>query len=120
MQIYNKGNHYRDFTYINDLIIVLFKIMRKHFTLKNQTYFDILNISSGKKGNILKILQLLEFNLDKKAKINFIHKQKADMLGTWGDNAKLKKFISYVPNTSYERGINLFIKWFKRYHLRKL
>ena len=120
VQIYNKGNHYRDFTYINDLIIVLFKIMRKHFIIKNKTYFDIFNISSGKKENILRILQLLEFNLDIKAKIKFIEKQKGDMLRTCGDNAKLKKFISYVPNTSYEKGVNLFIKWFKRYHLRKL
>jgi UDP-glucuronate 4-epimerase len=119
IQIYNNGNHFRDFTYIDDLIIVLFKIMKKHLSIKKDKYFNILNISSGKRGNILKILKLLEFNLKKKAKVNLINKQKGDMLGTCGSTIKLKKFILYVPKISYKTGIFLFVNWLKKYHLKK-
>ena len=116
IQIYNKGNHFRDFTYIDDLVEVLYKIMNKHLSIRDRKYFNIFNISSGKKGNIEKILKLLEFNLNKKAKINYVNRQKGDMIGTLGSNKKLKKFITKIPITKYEKGIRLFTNWLLKYN----
>jgi len=119
IQIYNQGNHFRDFTYIDDLVVILFRIMNRHLTIKDQKYFDIFNIASGRKGNIKKILELLELNLNKKAKINYISRQKGDMIGTCGNTKKLKKFIYKIPKTTYENGIRLFVKWFIQYYKKK-
>ena len=119
IQIYNQGNHFRDFTYIDDLVVILFRIMNRHLTIKDQKYFDIFNIASGRKGNIKKILELLELNLNKKAKINYISRQKGDMIGTCGNTNKLKKFIYKIPKTNYENGIRLFVKWFIQYYKKK-
>ena len=116
IQIYNKGHHFRDFTYIDDLVVILYKIMNKHLTIKDKKYFNIFNIASGRKGNIVKIVKLLELNLNQKAKINYINRQKGDMIGTLGSNKKLKKFISKIPITQYENGIRLFAKWLLKYH----
>jgi UDP-glucuronate 4-epimerase len=93
--------------------------MNKHLIIKDQKYFDIFNIASGRKGNIKKILELLELNLNKKAKINYISRQKGDMIGTRGNTKKLKKFINKIPKTTYENGIRLFVKWFIKYYKEK-
>ena len=116
IEVYNHGNHFRDFTYIDDLVSVLFGIMQKHLKIKNSNYFDVFNISSGKKGNIKKILKLLELNLNMKTKIKYISRQRGDMVGTCGETKKLKKFISIIPKTSYANGIKMFSDWFKKYH----
>ena len=116
IEIYNKGNHFRDFTYIDVLVVILYKIMNKHLTIKDKKYFNIFNIASGRKGSIEKILKLLEINLNIKAKINYVSRQKGDMIGTLGSNKKLTKFISKIPATKYENGIRLFAKWLLKYN----
>ena len=116
IEIYNHGRHFRDFTYIDDLVDILFKIMNRHLKIKSKNYFNVFNIASGKKGNIKKILKLLEINLQMKTKLSYVRRQEGDMIGTWGETKKLKKFIISLPRTSYTKGIKLFSNWFKEYY----
>ena len=58
----------------------------------------------------------LEFYLEKKANINFIKRQKADMLETYADIKMLKKIDPSFKSTEFKEGIKKFILWFKEYH----
>ena len=107
----NFGNHSRDFTYIRDVNIILFNLLRKKTKFKN----EIFNICSNKPFQILKIVKLVEKYTNKislkKRKI-----QKADVLKTHGENKKLKKYRLIKNFTSLERGILNTINWYKNYN----
>ena len=64
----------------------------------------------------MQLIKYLEFYLEKKANINFIKRQKADMLETYADIKMLKKFDPKFQSTEFKDGIKKFILWFKEYH----
>ena len=104
----NFGNHYRDFTYIDDAIKNLNILLFKKHKRKN----DIYNICSGKPINIQKVLQKLDQVFGKPRIIKRI-KQKADVIKTHGNNKKLRSFTKLKKYTSIEEGLNNLISWFK-------
>tara|TARA_B100000963_G_C22613867_1_gene666292 strand:- start:1473 stop:2432 length:960 start_codon:yes stop_codon:yes gene_type:complete len=104
----NFGNHYRDFTYIEDAIKNLNVLVSKNHKKKN----DIYNICSGKPINIQRVLQRLN-QVFGKPKIIKRNKQKADVFKTHGSNQKLKNFTKLRKYTSIEEGLNNLISWFK-------
>ena len=105
----NFGNHYRDFTYINDAIknlkILLFKNLKK----KHEIY----NVCSGRPVNIKYILRKLikEFG---KPIIKKRKKLKADVYKTHGCNNKLKKKTRFYNYTNIDAGLNNLINWAKK------
>ena len=102
----------RDFTYIDDVIIsiiLIFKYMNK------KKIVDIFNIGNGKPESIKSVVQLIEKNLNQKAKTNIKKLGKAEMNVTNCDISKFQKKFKYKPNTKIESGIKKFIYWFKEY-----
>lgn len=113
LKLYNKGNNYRDFTYIEDLIINL----RKLIYLKNKKgSYNIINISSGKKIKILNLVRILEKHLNKKAKIKLEKKIPTDIPESLSYSRKLKKLFVVKKSTSFEKGIKKFVTWYKSYY----
>lgn len=115
----NNGNHYRDFTYIDDVIKCLFKLIKlKHFHKldeKNNSLFQIFNLGTGKKIKIPKIVKILEKLIGKKAITEFGPRKKGDVISSKSSTKKLYRNINYRPNTSIYRGMSLFIDWFNSY-----
>jgi UDP-glucuronate 4-epimerase len=113
IKLYNKAKMLRDFTYIDDVIIAITKILdnREKFSQK------ILNIGKGKPDRLIDLVNYLQNNLDNKFNIsytNFI--PKGDIKKTYSSNVKIKKFLNWVPKTSLNEGIYKFIIWFKKFH----
>ena len=115
IELYNNGNHFRDFTYIDDIVKGIVKIL---FQLpKTNPPFQLINIGRGKPEHLKKFLNLIKDELKVK-KIMVINKkmQKGDVLSTHASIDKLKKIYGYRPDVSIKTGIKNFIDWYKKYY----
>lgn len=105
----NKGNHYRDFTYIDDVTFVLKNLIFKKIKGKK-----ILNVCSNKPIKISKILNILN-KLYGKPKIQHQNKLKIEVLKTHGSNSKIKKITNFKKFTELDVGIFNLVTWAKKY-----
>jgi UDP-glucuronate 4-epimerase len=106
-ELYNYGNHYRDFTYINDAVGLVEKILFKKFN-KN---FLIFNICSSRPIKILKIIkEINKYVLPPKIIMKPL--QKADVYKTHGSNKKIISFFKSFKFTPYKIGISKTLNWF--------
>ena len=114
IDLFNNGNHQRDFTYIDDVVDGVVSLIKK-FPKKNTPY-EIFNIGNGKSKKLIDYLKYIEKYLLKKAKIRKLPLQNGDIIKTHSNIKKLKNFTNYKPKTDIDLGISKFIEWFKDYH----
>lgn len=107
---FNEGNMYRDFTYIDDIINGIIRVFESK-TLAG----DIINIGRGEKRSLIDFINVIESNLNKKAKIIDWPMQKGDPYETLSDINKLSE-LGYVPKVSIEEGVSKFLNWYKSYY----
>ena len=107
-ELNNNGNHYRDFTYIEDINQILDKLLNIRGKIKN----DIINICGGKSVNIKNLVNF--FRTDNKIKIIYKSKHKADLLKTYGSNKKLIKKIGKFNFTKIEKVFSKIFSWYKK------
>ena len=113
IELFNKGNHYRDFTYVDDVALSVIKLINKKPTTK--VPFEIFNIGNSRPHYLLQFLELIEQNLYKTAKIKLKGLQKGDVHKTHASINKLVRKIKFRPKTSIHQGISSFVKWYKEY-----
>ena len=126
IDIYNDGDMYRDFTYVDDLVYgIKLLIDANPSTDKNKSTLDslstvapyrIVNIGNSKKIKLLEFIEAIEDNLNKKAIRNYMPMQKGDVPGTWADATLLHQLTDYTPKTDLKDGIAHFIKWYRNYY----
>ena len=127
IDIYNKGKMFRDYTYIDDIVDGLCKLIQKVPSNKNNNKFKndslspvapfrILNIGNTKKINLINFINTLEKELKKKSKKNYLPMQKGDVHSTLSDSTLLKRITGYHPKTNYKEGIKKFVKWYLDYY----
>jgi UDP-glucuronate 4-epimerase len=120
IDIYNYGKMKRDFTFVDDLVCSILKIMNKlNSDLQNKSYNKIFNIGNNSPSTLIKYINLIEKFLKKKAKKNKLKLQKGDVKSTYANNKELFKYIGYRPSTKIEKGIGIFINWYKKYFSQK-
>ena len=117
IKIFNHGNHFRDFTHVNDVKDAIFKIIKK--PNKKKPSFNIFNLGSGRPVKLNILIKIIEKYLKKKSKKIFINQQAGDMKGTFADISKIKKFISYKAKVNIDDGIKEFVSWYKKYYGNK-
>jgi UDP-glucuronate 4-epimerase len=113
IDIYNKGEMYRDFTFIDDIVESIQRLISKPPVGENPN--QIFNIGYGSPVNLLEFISILEKNLGIQAKKNYLPMQPGDVPRTWADTNDLQDYISYKPTVALEEGIEVFVKWFKKY-----
>jgi UDP-glucuronate 4-epimerase len=127
IDIYNKGQMYRDFTYIDDVTksieLLINKIPSKNNkrkytndSLSNVAPFRIINIGNQKKVYLKNFISALEKKLSKKAIKNNMSMQKGDVKKTLSNTNLLYQIIKYKPKVNYINGISLFVDWYKNYN----
>lgn len=128
INIFNKGRHVRDFTYVDDIVsgIILAndKVAKKNKKWnsrkidpsKSRAPFKIYNIGNSKPVSLMKYIELIEKNLKKKAKKKFLPLQKGDVPKTLSDISRIKKDLNYNPKTSVEVGVKNFINWYLNFY----
>jgi UDP-glucuronate 4-epimerase len=116
----NNGKHYRDFTYIDDVVTAIHKLIKlRNFSKKDQKsnlYYQIFNMGGGQKIQITKIVEILQKLFKKKAIIKMGPLKKGDIIFSKSSTQKLFRNINYVPKTKISLGMKKFFNWFKIYY----
>lgn len=118
IKIFNHGDLYRDFTYIDDIVEGIVKIIRQdqESRIKNQNFYKVYNIGNSSPVKLMDFIETIENKLGKKAKKEFCDMQPGDVYKTFADVSKLQKDFKYSPNTSLANGIGEFVKWYKLFY----
>ena len=127
INIFNKGKMYRDYTYIDDIVDGIYKLINKppsfnskkkfkNDSLSPVAPFRILNIGNTNKIYLLDFINTLEKQLNKKIKRVYLPMQKGDVYSTLSDSSLLKRITGYNPQTNYKTGIKKFIDWYKNFY----
>jgi len=110
-ELFNNGNHYRDFTYIGDVVKILYVLKNLNFYKEN-----VLNICSNNPIKITKIIDLINKVTNKKSKIKLVGMQQADIIKTHGSNKKIVKLTKIKYFEKIDIGIQKTINWYKKYY----
>lgn len=112
IEVFGHGKMSRDFTYVQDIVNGVQLLIDK---VKRIDSHDIYNIGSGESVSLMSFIRLIEENLERKAKINYVDMHPADIRHTLADITEIKS-LGYRPMTSIETGIRSFISWYKDYY----
>ena len=128
IDVYNHGNHTRDFTYIDDIVEGVLKTLDNPATINanwnsnepdpasSNAPWSIYNIGNNKRIQLMDYIKALEETLGMKAKVNFLPLQPGDVPDTYASTKKLKDEFNYKPSTSVVEGVSHFVKWYKNYY----
>ena len=126
IDIYNNGDMYRDFTYVEDLVNGIYKLINavpggsntrvEEDSLSPVAPFRVVNIGNSEKIRLLDFIDAIEDELQLKAIRNYMPMQEGDVPATWADASLLNKLTGYKPQTSYKEGVKNFVNWYKDYH----
>jgi UDP-glucuronate 4-epimerase len=128
IKVFNNGNHRRDFTYIDDIIEGVVRVLQRPANVNHEwnsknpdpassfAPWRIYNIGNNQPVNLMQYILALEQAFGKKSKKDFLPMQPGDVLDTWADVEDLVEEFDYRPNTSIKEGINNFAALFKNYY----
>ena len=111
--LFNKGNHVRDFTYVDDVVEGIKLILRKPPT--GEVPFDIFNIASGNPKSLKYFLRVIENKLNIKSQKKLKSMQKGDVYKTHASIRKMNKKFKYKPKFDIVSGISSFVDWYRNY-----
>ena len=128
IDVYNAGKMQRDFTYIDDIVEGVMRVMDKPPT-GNKNWsgkcpdpsssiapYKIYNIGNNNPVSLLDFIEAIEENLGEKAKINLLPMQPGDVPSTWADVNDLIEVFDYKPHTPIKEGIKKFIAWYRTFY----
>ncbi|PKQ44062.1 NAD-dependent epimerase [Confluentibacter flavum] len=118
IKVFNHGNMERDFTYIDDIVEGVVRIIEKPTTerVQNNELYKLYNIGNNNSVKLLDFIKEIETNLKMEAKKDMLPMQPGDVERTWANVDALIKDYGYRPNTSIKEGVKRFIDWFKMYY----
>lgn len=117
IEVYNHGDMYRDFTYIDDIITGILNLL-SHPPKADEhgVQYKIYNIGNHNPEKLMDYIDTLEKHLGCEAKKVFLPMQPGDVYRTYADVDDLIKDFDFKPSTSIEEGLAKFAAWFKEYH----
>lgn len=128
IDVFNHGDHKRDFTYIDDIVEGVIRTLDKvatpnpHWTGDNpdpgtsKAPWRVYNIGNNNPCGLLRYIEVLENCLGKKAIKNMLPLQPGDVPYTYADTSDLMNDVGYKPDTSVEVGIQRFVDWYRSYY----
>ncbi len=128
IDVYNHGNMMRDFTYISDIVAGITPLLdmppkpdsQWDSALPNPASssapYRIFNIGNNRPENLNEMIACLEQTLGKKARKNLLPIQPGDVEATYASVDALHNLTGFTPSTPIEKGIPLFVNWYKNYY----
>ncbi|MEE1963207.1 NAD-dependent epimerase [Allomuricauda taeanensis] len=118
IHVFNNGDLERDFTYIDDIIQGIVRIVEDNHTAayNPKEAYHLYNIGNSKPVRLLDFIEALENNLEKKAIKEMKPMQPGDVKSTWADVSGLEKDYEYRPNTPIDVGVAKFTQWYKDHY----
>jgi len=130
IDVFNNGNLERDFTYIDDVVSAVIRVMHK-IPAGNTAWraespdpatsyapYRLYNVGNHTPVKLSRFIEIIEKQLCRKAQKNYLPMQAGEVLMTYADVGDLISDINYQPSTSIEDGIASFISWYKDYYLK--
>jgi UDP-glucuronate 4-epimerase len=128
IDVFNYGNHRRDFTYIDDIVEGIIRTLDNTATSNpawnsdtpdpatSKAPYRLYNIGSNNPCELLRYIEILEDCLGQKAQKNLLPLQPGDVPDTYADVDALIKDVDYRPSTPIEEGIRRFVQWYREYY----
>ncbi len=128
IKVFNNGNLMRDFTYIDDIVDGIMKVLYKPavpdenfktdapLPSSSSAPYKIYNIGNNNPVQLLHFINILENELGKEAVKEYHDMQPGDVYATFADIDGLSKDFNYQPTTSIEAGLKQFVNWYKNYY----
>lgn len=113
IDVYNNGDMKRDFTYIDDIVDGIDAIVHGKPTFEPEaTPHRVYNLGNNQPEQLMDMISLLEENLGRTAKKNFLPMQPGDVYATFADIEATRREIGFTPKTSLEEGLKHFSQWY--------
>jgi UDP-glucuronate 4-epimerase len=128
IDVFNHGNHRRDFTYIDDIVEGVVRVMGKtpegnpDWTGDNpdpassKAPWKLYNIGNNQPVELMRYIEVIEECLGKKAEKNMLPLQPGDVPDTYADVDALVEDVGYKPNTTIEEGVKKFVDWYRDFY----
>jgi UDP-glucuronate 4-epimerase len=128
IDVFNYGNHRRDFTYIDDIVEGVIRVIDKPAQANagwasenpdpgtSLAPYRVYNIGNNNPVNLLVFIETLEKSLGKEAIKNLLPLQPGDVPDTYADVSDLVNDLGYKPDTLLETGIRNFVEWYKSFY----
>ena len=121
--VFNHGDMYRDFTYIDDIISGVVAsldnpppddgALKAGGSIKPHRLY---NIGNHKSEHLMKVVEILEAECGRKAELELLPMQPGDARQSFADIDAIATDLGYAPTTSIEVGVPNFVRWYKEYH----
>ncbi len=125
IQIYNMGDMYRDFTFVDDIVKGIINVIQKiPIETEDGAPYKVYNIGNNKPSSLMNFVEILENCLIKEGIISepgkkeLLPMQPGDVYQTYADVSELEKDFDFKPSTTLEQGLSAFAKWYKTYYNR--
>ncbi len=128
IDVYNYGNHRRDFTYVDDIVEGVIRTM-DHTARSNEDWdpaapdpgtsrapYRIYNIGNQQPVELMRYIEVIEECLGREAEKNLLPLQPGDVPDTWADTEDLATDVGYRPSTPVEEGVRKFVDWYLEYY----
>jgi UDP-glucuronate 4-epimerase len=131
IDVFNYGNHRRDFTYVDDIVEGVIRTM-DHTAEPNPDWeserpdpgtsrapYRLYNIGNQQPVELMRYIEVIEECVGRKAETNMLPMQPGDVPDTWADTEDLSRDVGYAPSTPVEVGVRNFVDWYMDYYAVK-
>ncbi|KGQ41810.1 NAD-dependent epimerase [Gallibacterium anatis] len=117
IKIYNQGDMYRDFTYIDDIVKGIENMLCNPPQANRQgDHYKVYNIGNNQPEKLMYFIETLEKSLGMQVEKEYLPMQDGDVYQTYADVSELERDFGFKPSTSIEDGLGRFAKWYKEYY----
>jgi len=112
IKLFNNGDMYRDFTYIDDIVDGISLVLEN----KSKNNYNIFNIGNSSPVNIKNFVSIIENEFCKKAIIEYLPMQQGEVKETYADISDMENSFGFSPKVDIQEGVSKFISWYKKYY----
>lgn len=119
IDVFNQGQMVRDFTFIDDLVEGVVRVLEKAATPAAQAGgapYRVFNIGNNQPTSLMAYIEAIEKALGRIAVKNYLPIQPGDVPATFADTDALKQWVGFKPNTPVELGVQRFVDWYQNYY----
>ena len=118
IKVFNHGDMRRDFTYIDDIVEGIIRVLDKPATASTSTgaAYRLFNIGNNQPEKLLDFIKYLENAIGKTAQKEFLPMQAGDVKATFADTSALEAWVGFKPNTTLETGVDKFVAWYRAFY----
>ena len=113
IEVFNNGNHQRDFTFVEDCVDAIAKIT---LSKVKREKFEVYNVANGNSEKLITYIKIIEKELNLKSKKIYLPLQAGDIKKTFASIQKINKKYKFKSKTNINNGIKRFIDWYKDYY----